>query len=156
MSINLSLGMHFERYSFTTERKHINYEFISEGQNGKIRKAIIFKLIDSKREIYNLGFGDYNEETNEVDDLSVSNNQDRDKILATVAAAVIDFSEKHPTATIIALGSTESRTRLYRMGIRKHFENISAIFDVEGFNNGWKSFQKGHDYEAFSIKRKNA
>lgn len=148
--------MHLERYSFTTEREHVNYEFVSEGQNGEIRKAIIFKLIDSKREIYNLGFGDYNEETKEVDDLSVSNNQDRDKILATVAAAVIDFSEKHPTATIVALGSTDSRTRLYRMGITKHFENISNIFDVEGFNNGWKPFEKEHNYEAFSIKRKNA
>jgi len=147
--------MHLERYSFTTERKHFNYEFISEGQNGKIRKAIIFKNIDTKRDIYNLGFGDYNEETNEVDDLSVSNNQDRDRILATVAAAVIDFLEKHPTATIIALGSTGSRTRLYRMGITKHFENIPSIFDVEGYNGGWRPFQKGHDYEAFSIKRKN-
>lgn len=148
--------MHLERYSFTTEREHVNYEFVSEVQNGEIRKAIIFKLIYSKREIYNLGFGDYNEETKEVDDLSVSNNQDRDKILATVAAAVIDFSEKHPTATIVALGSTDSRTRLYRMGITKHFENISNIFDVEGFNNGWKPFEKEHNYEAFSIKRKNA
>lgn len=136
------------------KKKHINYEFISEGLNGRIRKAIIFNLIDPKREIYNLGFGDYNEVTNEVDDLSVSNNQDRDKILATVAAAVIDFSEKHPTATVIALGSSESRTRLYRMGITKYFENIPSIFHVEGYNRGWKPFQKGHNYEAFSIRRK--
>ena len=126
--------MHLERYSFAIETNHVNYKFVSEGQKGRIRKNIMFNLIDSEREIYNLAFGDYKEQTNEVDDLSVSNNQDRGKILATVAAAVVDFSEKHPMATIVALGSTAARTRLYRMGITKHFENNSNILYVEGYS----------------------
>lgn len=146
--------MNLDRYIFTTEATHHNYEFTSEGQNGTIKKSVVFKLIHPSHEIYNLGFGDYNELTGTVDDLSVSNNNDRDKILATVAATVFDFSLKHPTATILAFGSTPARTRLYRIGITKHYENISAIFDVEGFSNGWVPFQKGRHYEAFSIKRK--
>ncbi|HEY9005887.1 DUF6934 family protein [Ohtaekwangia sp.] len=147
--------MHLDRYSFITERNHINYVFTSEGQNGKIRKAIVFILIDPKGKIYNLAFGDYNEETDQIDDLSISNNQDRDKILATVGAAVLDFSQKHPLATIIAIGSTASRTRLYRMGITKYLDEISDTFEIEGFINKWQPFKKGCNYQAFSVKRKN-
>lgn len=145
--------MSLERYNFETERTHTSYEFTSEGRNGIIRKGVNFQLIDPKHEIYNLAFGDFNAQ-GEIDDLSVSDNKDRDKILATVAATVVDFSENHPTATIIATGSTLARTRLYRMGITRNFENISEIFDVQGYAGGWVPFKKGTDYQAFSVRRK--
>ena len=146
--------MHLERYNFIADKSHVIYQFVSEGRNGRIQKIVFFKLIDSKKEIYNLGFGDYNDMTGKVNDLSVSNNQDRDKILATIAATVVDFTEKHPTATVVAAGSTQSRTRLYRMGVTRYLQHISAIFEIEGFKNGWEEFQIGRDYQAFSIKRK--
>lgn len=107
--------MNLDRYAFTTERTHTSYEFISEGRNGSIRKGVNFQLINAKHEIHNLAFGDYNE-AGEIDDQSVSNNEDRDKVLATVAATVVDFSEHHPTATVIATGSTPARTRLLQDG----------------------------------------
>jgi hypothetical protein len=148
--------MDLNRYTFSTERTHTSYEFISEGRNGAIRKGVNFQLIDARREIYNLAFGDYNEDTDEIDDLAISDNEDRDKILATIAATVLDFSDNHPTATVIATGSTIARTRLYRIGITKNYENISEIFDVEGYAGGWIPFMKGVDYQAFSVKRKIA
>jgi len=147
--------MNLERYNFSTELTHSSYEFTSEGRNGSIRKGVHFELIDPKHEIYNLAFGDFDAD-GEINDLSISNNEDRDKILATVAATLLDFSENHPTATIIAAGSTAARTRLYRMGITRNFENISEIFDVEGYAGEWVPFKKGIDYQAFSVKRKIA
>jgi hypothetical protein len=148
--------MHLDRYAFTTEPTHHNYEFTGKGRRGSIKKVVVFELIDPDLEIYNLAFGDYAERTKTLNDLSVSDNKDKDKMLATVAATVFDFSEQHPTATIVARGSTPERTRLYRMGITKHFKNISAVFDVEGYDRGWVQFQAGKDFKAFSVKRKNA
>ncbi len=67
--------------------------------------------------IYNLAFGDFDEETNSINDISITNNGDSTKVLATVASTVYAFIEKHPNAWIFATGSTIVRTRLYRMGI---------------------------------------
>ena len=148
--------MNLHCYGFTTESTHLCYDFISENERGRIRKSVLFMLIDPEEEVYNIAFGDYNELTGEVDDLSISNNHDGDKVLLTVAAAVFDFSRKHPNAVILAIGSTAVRMRLYRMKITKYYENISTLFDVEGYSNGWQPFQPGIDYEAFLITRKNS
>jgi len=88
--------MNEEIYSFTKEPEIYYYEFFSEGPMGKIRKVVQFQQIPSRDEIYNLGFGDFNEELGEVDDLSVTNNQDTQKVLATVAGTVLDFMKQHP------------------------------------------------------------
>jgi hypothetical protein len=48
-------------------------------------------------DIYNLGFGDLNQATGEIDDLSISSNHDRDKILGTVASSVLHFLANTPT-----------------------------------------------------------
>lgn len=61
--------------------------------------------------------GDIDTGSGEIDDLSVSNNQDTKKVLATVAKTVVDFIEQHPKA-IVMEGSTPARTRPYQMGIR--------------------------------------
>jgi hypothetical protein len=38
--------------------------------------------------------------TGELDDLSITNNGDREKILATVAATVLDFTDYQPGALV--------------------------------------------------------
>lgn len=114
-----------------------------------------FQQISITEEIYNLGFGDFNEDLSEVDDLSVSNNQDTKKVLATVAQTVIDFAKEHPKAIIVARGSTASRTRLYQMGISQFWHEIERLFFVKGFrNNEWHLYEKGKNFEAFFIVKK--
>ncbi|MDP9076725.1 MAG: hypothetical protein M3O71_04815 [Bacteroidota bacterium] len=83
--------MNEDSYSFNKEPGIFYYEFFSDGPNGKIRKVVQFQQVSGNEDIYNLGFGDFNAELNEVDDLSISNNLDTQKILATVANTVIDF-----------------------------------------------------------------
>jgi hypothetical protein len=48
--------------------------------------------------IAHIGFGDWKVELGELDDLSRSNNGDRDKVLATVAFTAMDFTDKYPGA----------------------------------------------------------
>ena len=104
--------MHLERYEFTADNDR--YEFFSLGPKGEIKKAVFYqKVLRARRPLYNLSFGDWNEEWNRIDDQVISNNGDRQKILATIAATVVHFMGRNPDAFILAMGRTPSRTRLY-------------------------------------------
>ena len=81
--------MDLEHYALLSDKKHIVYEFLSEGSQGTIRKVVYFQSID--KTTFNLAFGDWDEKTEKINDKIRSNNRDKDKILATVAQAVIDF-----------------------------------------------------------------
>ena len=90
--------MNLSQYALDTKPDFLAFEFFSEGPHGRIKKNVQFNKIiitDSGDDIYNLGFGDFNEKENKVDDLVVSNNRDSKKILATVAATVLLFMERH-------------------------------------------------------------
>lgn len=54
-----------------------------------------------------------------------TNNEDRQKVLATVADTVVDFLNNHRQAAIFAKGSTASRTRLYQMNILAYWKEIT-------------------------------
>ena len=145
--------MQLPRYHYKTNVAFLDYEFISEGPKGSIKKVIRFTQIGSF--VFNLGFGDLNEETGEISDTIVTNNNDSRMVLATVAATVHDFTDHYPDAKVIAQGSTHSRTRLYRMGITNHWKEISIEFEIYGLEDGnWELFTERRDYEAFLIHRK--
>jgi hypothetical protein len=148
--------MNKEHYLLEANTSRMEFEFVSEGPNGKIRKAVIYTLVnDSGFTFYNLGFGDLNETTGELDDLSKSNNGDRNKVLATVARTVLEFTSHFPKAIVIAKGSTSSRTRLYQMGLASNLEDIGKMLYVLGFINGnWCQFERNVNYEAFMVYRK--
>lgn len=82
--------------------------------------------------LFNLAFGDKDPLTGEIDDLSVSGNNDTEKVLATVISAVYVFCEKYHDAYSYASGSTKARTRLYRMGITKYYDQVLDDFFLYG------------------------
>jgi hypothetical protein len=56
---------------------------------------------------------------------------------------VFKFFEKYPTSFIFVIGSTETRTRLYRIAIANNLDEIKQNFDIFGsLNNAWESFEK--------------
>ena len=145
--------MQLPRYTYKTNENFLDYEFESTGPKGNIKKVVRFSQISNN--VFNLGFGDLDEETGEISDINVTNNNDSRKVLATVAATVRDFTLQYPDAWIIAKGSTLSRTRLYRIGITNHWNEISAEFEIFGLKDGsWKAFEMRRDYEAFLVRRK--
>ena len=147
--------MNKPQYLYKTEAEFTIFEFVSEGPKGSIKKIVEYTETATEN-VYNLGFGDYDETTNSINDLSVTNNGDSLKVLATVASTVYAFIEKHPNAYILATGSTNVRTRLYRMGITNNLAEIKGDFDVYGFSDEgiWEEFEVGEDYEAFLIAKK--
>lgn len=108
-----------------------------------------------EHDIYNLAFGDYKEETESIDDSIITNNNDSQKVLSTVASTLYVFTDKHPDVWVYATGSNSARTRLYRMGITANLEEILKDFEVYGLqNDSWQGFERETDYEAFLVKRK--
>lgn len=149
--------MNLERYDYQTSESFLDYEFHSEGPKGAIKKVIRFMSVTvAGFSYYNLGFGDWNEAEKRIDDFIVSNNQDAELVLATVASTVIDFTDHYPDVIIYAEGSTASRTRRYQMGINKYWSEIDPIFEVHGLieNQGFQPFELGKNYKAFVVKRK--
>ena len=137
--------MNLPKYPVATSTPFL-YHFYSEGPQGSIKKAIIYAQIEDN--LFNLAFGDWDEELRRINDSSRTNNQDRDKVLATVAFTALDFTNQFPDVEIFAEGTTAGRTRLYQM-------EINIFFKIEGFVNGeWELFLRGKNYEAFLISRK--
>jgi|RhiMetdeSRZDD1v2_1073273.scaffolds.fasta_scaffold08498_9 uncharacterized protein DUF6934 len=148
--------MNLDHYAYLMSEDFLSYHFCSEGPNGKIRKVILFTLVTMpSKSYYNLSFGDLDEE-GKINDFVTSNNHDAEKVLATVARAVIVFTNNYPDAVVFAEGSTASRTRRYQMGINKFWNEIEPVFKVFGFvkSEGFKPFRSGMNYMAFAVKRK--
>lgn len=148
--------MKIATYPFAKSPESFYYEFYSNGPNGNIKKVVEFyRFTELKGEIFNLSFGDWNENNQCIDHLAITNNGDSIKVLSTVALTVLDFMKNYPKAAIIATGSTLSRTRLYQMGIARILEKISENFEIQGYiDDSWQIFQKGTNYAAFLLRLK--
>ena len=147
--------MKLPKYQLKAENELTIFQFISEGPKGKIPKLIEFTETNLK-DFYNLAFGDKDEQSGKINDTITSNNGDTNKVLATVVSAVFAFTDKYPEAWVYATGSTSSRTRLYRMGITKHLEDIQKEFYIFGEKpDDWYKFEINIEYDGFLVKRKN-
>lgn len=151
----LIADVNLNRYEYTHSDDRLEYYFDSVGPRGVIRKVVKFQQVDNAQAIYNLAFGDLNEVTGEIDDSVKSNNGDKEMVIATVAATVIEFSNAYPSSFIAAIGLNKARTRLYQMAIWAHFAEISLMFEVFGYiDDEWRQFRAATNYEAFSVTRK--
>ena len=145
------LDNHYETEASEAFRAFV---FTSQGPKGAVRKVVRYPEINLK-DYYNLGFGDQNPLTGYVRDTSRTDNQDSQKVLATVVSTLYTFMQANPDAVVIATGSTEGRTRLYRMGIANNLAAVERDFTVLGLTeDGWEDFRKGVAYGAFLVQRK--
>src|SRR5690349_9897830 len=126
----------YEGYNFTdSSTNRTVYEFLSTGPNGDIKKIVQFNQIED-RNVFNLAFGNIALDGS-IDDRTTNNNKDRDKILATIAAIVYDFTTRFPNCYIFFAGSTNDRTRLYRMAISINYDELAKAFVIWGLlDNG--------------------
>jgi hypothetical protein len=146
--------MTLDRYELKAEKSLMIFEFVSQGPKGAIPKIIKFSETNLK-DLYNLAFGDKDFLTGDLNDLSISNNGDSEKVLSTVVQSVFAFTNYYTDGWIYATGSTKARTRLYRMGITKYITEIKKDFVIYGMRNDeWEVFEKEIEYQAFLAKRK--
>lgn len=149
--------MNLDHYQYFNSNDYQDYEFYSVGPKGQILKIVSFSRIGYREPpVYNLAFGDLNSTTGKLDDTVVSDNQDINVVLATVANTILEFCNRYENNYVYAKGSTPSRTRLYQMGVARLWLEISSEFEVYGLTvEGWKSFEpQTVNYEAFLVRRK--
>lgn len=147
--------MKLDRYQLKSGRNLTTFEFLSEGSKGKIIKLVQFQPMNLVN-LYNLAFGDLDLLTGKIDDKVITDNGDSEKVLATVVAAVYAFTGQYSDVWVYATGSTVTRTRLYRMGINRYFDIVEEDFDIMGEEQSeWEWYEKGKDYQAFAVHRKN-
>lgn len=136
-------------YSLEAGNNFFTYDFVSKGPKGLINKRVQFSLVHPSC-VYNLSFGDFDFATQVLNDHAVSNNGDYELVLATVAAAAHEFCRHHPDASIIAIGGTPARTRLYQMGIARYLDLLQMQFTIYGeLGDEWEPFQRNKPYTAF-------
>lgn len=147
--------MKYEKYEvFVTNDEHTSFDFASVGPKGKIAKRVMF-LPTENPEVISLAFGDLRTD-GRIDDRAVTDNGDRNKVLATVAAIVSVYYEEHPQYWIAFQGSTVARTRLYQMAISLNRKELFKTFHIHGVvaPGTIVPFTAEGRFDAFLIKRK--
>ncbi len=119
-----------------------------------IEKAVVFNKVDEENGIYELIFGDL--EDGFVNVKNVSDNQDMSLVLGTVIKTIYLFFERNSDKTVIFMGSSTARNRIYRAIISKFISEITNNFEVLGtnFDGIDETFVKEKDYFAFKIRLK--
>jgi hypothetical protein len=140
------------KYEFKRTNE-LHFDFISVGKKGEIHKRVTF--IEFHYGFFNMGLGDLNLETAEVDYYSVTDNGDRNTVLATVSEIIESFFELYPSHTIYFKGTSNSRTRLYQMAINHFYNELSERFHILGeLDDKMTRFKRNTNYKSFLILKK--
>ncbi len=122
-------------YPLERDGNALKFSFVSYDSNGENRviKIIAYDIVKKhKVTYYNLGFGDLNTATMEIDDEAESDNGDMRKVLSTVTSTLPFFFERHPTKKIHLDGSTLLRKKYYHKLVRDYYRRITEHYVVEG------------------------
>lgn len=156
--------MNYDRYTnIKFDENYHMFLFLSKGPKGTLPKLIVYSPLKDLEDGYNLGFGTIkiNPDGKEyLDGDEISDNGDRDKILATIAYTVFTFISNYPDKKVYLSGSDKIRTRLYQMAINHAFEELSEkllifgdvsdqpdVFDLQ-------LFERGVNYTGFVVQKK--
>lgn len=105
-----------------------SYRFVSVGKHGEIPKIVIFQKVEEN--YFNLFLSDF--VNNAIgDDRGVTDNGDLPKVMATVIQIIGLFLDRYARASILITGSDSIRKRLYARIIHNHYEELSAIYEVQ-------------------------
>ena len=138
-------------YEFQYNENRYIYTFESVSETKIVRKTVLLSLVNESPAVYNLALVDKAEDGS-FSDLSVSNNQDMAKVLATVFQVISLFLDQKPDSTILIQGSTPARTRLYQMAIGKYLEELEQNFQILGLDGTeFEHFERGKRYTSFIV-----
>lgn len=130
------------------------FTFVSEGKRGRIKKVVRYDMI--YKNVFNLGFGDFDQKTLQLNDKADSNNGDIRKVMATVIQTLPLFFEKHPDKVVQFKGSDQRRTLFYSRIIRTYQHEIEDDFQITGktIEGRFEAIKEESRYEYFIIRKK--
>lgn len=137
-------------YPFTILDNGERFEFESVSEYKRIRKIIEFRQLDIPN-LYNVALVDVLQDGS-YDDMRISDNNDMETVMATVMKIIQLFLTSHIKAKVMIMGSTASRTRLYRIIINKYLSDFELNYEIHGIVD-WKNevFRRNKNYDAFLI-----
>lgn len=136
-------------YHFRIGANALQYTFVSEGPR-PVTKLVAYAETDEP-DLFNLSLADI-EADGIPNYLSVRNNGDLERIMATVAQTLLAFFRHHPTATVAFSGSTPARIRLYQAVLAREVRAASTDFIILGLRGeDLEPLQPNHTYDGFVI-----
>lgn len=142
-------------YNFEVLEDAYRFNFNSVGPKGIIPKTIIYSHTDLPN-YYNLALGDVKPDGS-LDVFSKSNNDDMEKILATVIQTLMVFLAYHPEGNVFFTGSTPTRTRLYQIVLNKEIDKVDSTLKVLGlYEDNLEPFEPNKNYEGFVVSKKKS
>jgi hypothetical protein len=136
-----------------TDSGNAREAFLNLSYTRGIVKVVEYTYLSSLN-CWNLGFGDFNEQTGDIDDLAISDNGDGRKVIATVAMTLLDFFADYPEETVIFTGSTGLRSRIYQRAVLQYATEFSNLLIINGINQEGElqPLETEATYFAFLIK----
>lgn len=127
--------------------------FYSIGTKGKILKRV--EITQRGSALYDFAFGDVKADGS-IDDIAITNNGDIIKIFATIFQIIKYYLEKYQNRELYFTGSTDVRTRLYRIVIGNNLQELSGNYIIFGLDNNFipHPFERNNEYCYFIIKNK--
>ncbi|HAK75730.1 MAG TPA: hypothetical protein DCR35_19710 [Runella sp.] len=137
-------------YEFSILDNAHRFEFESIGPR-KIRKLVYFDKTDIPN-FYNLSLGDQLS-NGKVSFITVSNNNDRDKVIATTIQILLHFLAIYPDAYVLFSGNTAERTRLYKIIIARELATNQTNLSFWGMDEegNIQPFDKNKSYIGFIL-----
>lgn len=133
-------------YNVMVSRNGYSYLFTSVGPKGAIEKIVTLQPMGVIRR-FNLAMGDVS--NGGIDYNNITNNNDLEKVFATVATIARIFLKRFPDREVFVAGNTPARNRLYRSHVSKNLEAIEEEFYIYGQdpNTGeFSKFEKSENY----------
>jgi hypothetical protein len=128
------------------KRNDKRYEFYSKSEEKEVKKLVIFSE-RSNGGTYNLALLDVLE-NGQYSDLSETNNNDFQTVMATVIDILKDFLNEFPDKIVTFKGSDERRQRLYRIIIARELKSINEHFNIFGLiNENVEEFEQNVKYK---------
>ncbi|MGN6437347.1 MAG: DUF6934 family protein [Agriterribacter sp.] len=163
-------------FNLTKSDTNLLFIFMSKG-NKEIVKAIQYQYVNELggRGVYNLGFGNYDVDTDTMTDDTIDNNGDVYKVFNTVLSTIPIFFENNKDAVLLVQGSDSKldfiekcrqacsrkcekeckkanrRINIYRGHLDKNYNELSIDFQFMG---GIKSFENHIMLEEYECRKK--
>jgi hypothetical protein len=141
-------------YPLTISADKLLFRFVSTGSAGNIVKLVRYEAMPTG--LWNLGFGDANEDESDFDDSIVTNNNDMRKVLQTVFKTILLFTDAYPNRKIYIEPVDKRRKLLYNRAFYETHEDVASIFLIlavaEGMS-GAEKYDPQKEYDAFVLKR---
>jgi hypothetical protein len=129
------------------------FRFVSEGSLGFITKEIHFAQLPDTG-MYSIHLGDI-KQNGDFDSSVISNNGDRNRVLATVFRAIEVYTGRYPDRSILIGGLTRHRARLFRMAIGANWKRLSGAFTILERREGrFSPFRPDTDSTIFHWRRR--